>query len=150
VGVDWKPLAANKEELKTVKYNDVRLDSFASDVETKYNLPQGIVEALKNAGERSNTGQVSPAGAKGVMQFMDKTREAYQHDVDNPLASIDASGRYMSDLLKQYKGNAIAAIAAYNGGTAAGKAVLAGKEPPAKETRDYIARIKKYMQEKEV
>jgi soluble lytic murein transglycosylase-like protein len=150
VGVDWKPLAANKEELKTVKYNDVRLDSFASDVETKYNLPQGIVEALKNAGERSNTGQVSPAGAKGVMQFMDKTREAYQHDVDNPLASIDASGRYMADLLKQYKGNAIAAIAAYNGGTAAGNAVLAGKEPPAKETRDYIARIKKYMQEKEV
>jgi len=142
--VDWRPLASSPKEWVDIKYDDPRLDSFASEVETKYNLPQGIILALKNAGERTSNGKVSPAGAKGVMQFIDSTREAYQHDVNNPLASIDASARYMSDLIKQY-GNPIAAIAAYNGGGAAAKAVLAGKEPPAKETREYISRIKEYL-----
>jgi soluble lytic murein transglycosylase-like protein len=106
-----------------------------------------MIVALKNAGERTNIGQVSPKGAKGIMQFIDSTRKAYPHDVNDPFDSIDASGRYMADLVKQYK-NPIAAIAAYNGGGAAAKAVLAGKQPPAEETRSYISRIREYLDSK--
>jgi soluble lytic murein transglycosylase-like protein len=87
-------------------------------------------------------------GAKGVMQFIDKTRKSYPHEVDNPLASIDAAGKYFRDLLRQYNGNARAAIAAYNGGTANGKAVLAGQQPVSQETRDYLRRITQYMMRK--
>lgn len=141
---EYSDLVKNPNEWSKVKHDDPRLDAFAMDVEKRYNLPTGMIVALKNAGERTNVGQVSPKGAKGVMQFMDKTRESYPHDVADPFDSIDASGRYMADLVKQYK-NPIAAIAHYNGGGAAAKAVLAGKEPPAEETRSYINRIKTYL-----
>jgi soluble lytic murein transglycosylase-like protein len=141
---EYADLVKNPNEWSKVKHDDPRLDAFAMDVEKRYNLPTGMIVALKNAGERTNVGQVSPKGAKGVMQFMDKTRESYPHDVADPFDSIDASGKYMADLVKQYK-NPIAAIAHYNGGGAAAKAVLAGKEPPAEETRSYINRIKTYL-----
>lgn len=141
---EYADLVKNPKEWSTVKYDDPRLDAFATDVEKRYNLPTGMIVALKNAGERTNVTQVSPKGAKGVMQFMDDTRKAYPHDVADPFDSIDAAGRYMSDLVKQYK-NPVAAIAHYNGGGAAAKAVLAGKQPPAEETRSYINRIQTYL-----
>lgn len=146
---EWKELLkVPPHELEKVAYNDPRLDSFARAVEQRYGLPEGLVEAVKNAGERSNTSQESPKGAKGVMQFIDSTRKAYEHDYKNPLASIDAAGRYFKDLMDQYKGNPKAAIAAYNGGTAAGKAVLEGKDAPYEETRNYWTRIQQYMRKK--
>lgn len=144
---EYADLVKNPKEWSTVKYDDPRLDAFAVDVEKRYGLPSGMIVALKNAGERSNINQVSSKGAKGVMQFMDETRKSYPHDVNDPFDSIDASGRYMADLIKQYK-NPIAAIAAYNGGGAQAKAVLAGKEPPAKETKNYISRIREYLDSK--
>jgi soluble lytic murein transglycosylase-like protein len=145
---EYADLVKNPKEWATVKYDDPRLDAFAMDVEKRYNLPTGMIVALKNAGERTNIGQVSPKGAKGVMQFIDETRKAYPHDVADPFDSIDASGRYMSDLVKQYKNNPIAAIAHYNGGNAAAKAVLEGKQPPKAETRNYVSRIRSYLDER--
>lgn len=145
---DWKDLVdLPPEELAMVKHNDPRLDAFANAVEDRYGLPKGLVEAVKNAGEKSNTGQTSNKGAKGVMQFIDSTRKAYPHDVNDPLASIDAAGQYFKDLVGRY-GNPMAAIAAYNGGTAAGKKYLAGQELPSKETSAYVTRIRKYMENK--
>ena len=146
---DWTELnTLSPQELAKIKYNDPRLDSFASAVEERYQLPPGLIEAVKNAGERTQTGQVSPKGAKGVMQFMDSTRKIYDHDYNDPRASINAAGMYFRDLLKQYNGNVKAAISAYNGGTKAGKAVLAGQEPPAAETRNYLGRMFTYMEKK--
>lgn len=146
---DWKEVAKMApEEAAKLKYNDPRLDSFTSAVEARYGLPSGLILAVKNAGERSNTGQVSPKGAKGVMQFIDSTRKAYEHDYNDPLASIDAAGRYFKDLMGQYKGNVKAAIAHYNGGTAAGKAALRGENIPYEETRNYLKRIKSYMEKR--
>lgn len=138
-----------QEELKKVAYNDPRLDSYANEVESKYGLPSGLIEAVKNAGEKSNSHQVSPKGAKGVMQFTDGTRKAYEHDYTNPLDSIDAAGRYFKDLLSQYGGNVKAAIAHYNGGTKAAKAVLKDDEIPYEETRNYWSRIETYMNKKQ-
>lgn len=144
----WQQLAANKAEYGKVKYNDPRLDEFAGVVEGRYGLPKGLLVAIKNAGERSNTGQVSGAGAKGVMQFIDSTRKAYDHDPSNPFASIDASGRYFKDLMVKYKGNVKAAVTEYNGGVKQARAVEKGEEPTAAETVNYLARIKAYMAER--
>lgn len=145
----WKELLqVPPHELEKVAYNDPRLDSFAQAVEARYELPPGLIEAVKNAGERSNTSQVSPKGAKGVMQFIDSTRKAYEHDYKNPLASIDAAGRYFKDLMEQYKGNPKAAIAHYNGGTKAAKAVLKGEDIPYEETKQYWTRIQDYMRKR--
>lgn len=150
---DWKTLAKNPQEWDKLQHTDPRLDAFAKEVEKRYGLPMGVVEAIKNAGERtpskaSGRPTESPKGAKGLMQFIDSTREKYPHDVNDPFASIDAAGQYMRDVLKQYNGNVMAAIADYNGGPKQGKPVLEGKQPPAKETQDYLKRIKTYMTER--
>lgn len=141
----WQDLVKDKEEAQRVKYNDPRLDDFAGVVEQRYSLPPGLLVAIKNAGERSNTGQVSSAGAKGVMQFIDSTRKAYDHDPNDPFASIDAAGRYFADLLNRYNGNVKAAITEYNGGVGQAKTVVKGGEPVAEETINYLKHIKEYM-----
>lgn len=151
--MEWKQLANNPSEWDSLEYDDPRLDAFANEVEKRYGLPVGIIEALKNAGERtpskaSGRPTVSGKGAKGIMQFIDSTREKYPHDVNDPFASIDAAGQYMRDVIKQYNGNPLAAIADYNGGPRQGKPVLEGKKPPAKETQEYIKRIQEYMESK--
>lgn len=133
-------------ELKAVPHNDPRLDDYATQVEQQNGLPPGLLVAIKNVGERSNSDQVSSAGARGVMQFIDSTWNAYgRGDRTNPLNSIDAAGRYFPDLIKQYDGDVRAAVAAYNGGTKAGDAVHAGRPAPTKETRDYLARVQQYL-----
>ena len=150
---DWKQLVKNKAEWPKLKYNDPRLDAFAEEVEGKYNLPKGILLSVKNAGERTNPGEVSPKGAQGIMQFMPATQKLqggmFKHNANDPFASIDAAGKYFQFTLKnQYKGNALAAVADYNGGPTAGKAVLNGEPPPAKETQEYIDRVKTFLTEK--
>lgn len=144
----WYALAKNPKEWKTVRYDDPRLDEFTAVVEQRYGLPPGLLLAIKNAGERSNSWQESHKGAKGVMQFIEATRKAYDHDPSNPFASIDAAGRYFNDLMKRYNGNVKAAIAEYNGGVKQALAVMDGGNPTAKETIEYIKRIKKYMEER--
>lgn len=133
-------------ELKAIPHNDPRLDDYATKVEQQNNLPPGLLVALKNVGERSNSDQVSSAGARGVMQFIDSTWNAYgKGDRTNPLNSIDAAGKYLPDLIKQYDGDTRAAVAAYNGGTKAGDAVHAGLQAPSKETRDYLNRVQSFL-----
>lgn len=142
----WQALTKSPEEYSKLRNDDPRLDDFAGVVEERYGLPSGLIVAVKNAGEKSQSHEVSPKGAKGVMQFIDSTRKAYPHDPANPFASIDAAGQYFKDLLGRYKGNVKAAVTEYNGGGRQAKAVMAGGEPTAKETQDYLARIKKYME----
>ncbi|WP_295539287.1 transglycosylase SLT domain-containing protein [uncultured Pseudacidovorax sp.] len=130
-----------------LKFDDARLDAYAVTAAQREGIPAEALLAIKNAGERSNSTQTSPAGARGVMQFMPKTWEAYGRggDITDPVASIDAGARYMKDLIAQYDGNVRAAIAHYNGGGRAGRAVMEGKAPPAKETQGYLARTDEYM-----
>lgn len=136
-------------ELRSLPYGDPRLDEYAVTTAQREGIPPEALLAIKNAGERSGSTAVSPAGAKGVMQFTDSTWAAYgKGDPRNPMASIDAGARYMKDLIAQYNGDVRAAIAHYNGGGKAGEAVRAGKEPPARETQDYLKRTEQYMAEK--
>ncbi len=117
---------------------DAGLPQSAAEAETKYNIPTGIIQGLEK-GEGSKDFSVSPKGAKGRMQFMPD--EWGKYGLGRPItsgpANYDAAARYMLDLHGQY-GDWRAAQAHYNGGTAAAKAVLAGKEPPAAETRKYL------------
>lgn len=136
-------------ERLALKFDDPRLDAYAVTAAQREDIPPEALLAIKNVGERSGSGAVSPKGAKGVMQFMDDTWAAYgKGDARDPTASIDAGARYMKALIDQYGGDVRAAIAHYNGGGKAGEAVRAGKAPPAKETRDYLARADAFMAER--
>lgn len=135
------------DERKALKYNSPQLDAYAAHTEQKYGLPDGILNAVKNSGEHSNSDQVSPAGAQGVMQFIPSTWDAYGKGLDptDPMHSIDAAGRFWADLIKQYDGNVLAAAAHYNGGAKQGKLVASGKRPSNAETAGYVDRIEQHL-----
>ena len=92
----------------------------------------------------ANPKAVSPAGARGLLQFMPRTWDEWapgEHPYD-PEASIEAGAKYMAWLLKRYQGNHRQALAAYNWGI--GNVQKAGADWPAKlpaETRQYLVRI---------
>jgi D-alanyl-D-alanine dipeptidase len=82
---------------------------------------------------------VSPAGARGIAQFMPATAAAYGlRDPFDPNAAIDAQAHLMSDLLGQFGSTALA-LAAYNAGPA--PVAACGCVPPYPETQAYVARI---------
>lgn len=129
-----------------LRFDAAELNEFAASVEQQYGLPPGLLNALKNAGERSNSNQVSPAGARGVMQFMPENLRKYGvADATDPVQMIDAAGRYLRDTMRQYGGDIDAMIADYNGGPRQAREVLAGRQPRAKETREYLARVREYL-----
>ena len=64
----------------------------------------------KNAGS-------SPAGARGVYQFMPSTAAQYGvKNLDDPEQERGGARRYLNDLLKKYHGSTASALAAYNWG----------------------------------
>lgn len=152
--------AMTPDERSKLKWNDPRLDALADKLEQAEGLPQYSLKALKFA---ENTGykdgklvfsdndstKVSPAGAKGLMQFMDNTQKLqggmFKHNHLDPVESMAAAAKYFKyTLTNQYKGNVAAAFADYNGGPNAAKQVLAGKKPKATETADYLEKIKEF------
>jgi len=129
-----------------LRYDAAELNEYAALVEQQMGLPPGILNAIKNAGERSNSDQVSTAGARGVMQFIGPTAEGYGlKNATDPVASIEAAGRYMADLLRRYDGNLDAAITEYNGGVRQAREVAAGGAPWVRETVSYLARVKRWL-----
>lgn len=149
-------------ELRALRYDDPRFDAYAVTAAQREGIPPEALLAIKNVGERSaNSNVVSPAGARGLMQFMPETWAKYgkgrdtadivsarQADITDPIASIDAAAAFMKDLIKQYDGDVRAAIAHYNGGGRAGAAVRAGKAAPAAETRAYLERTDRFIAER--
>jgi hypothetical protein len=63
-----------------------------------------------------NPKAVSPMGAKGISQFMPGTAQRYGVNVDDPASSIRGQANYMKDLLAQFGGDYMKALAAYNMG----------------------------------
>lgn len=136
--------AADRSKLA---YNAPELNEYAAYVERQNGLPPGLINALKNAGERSNSGQVSPAGARGVMQFMPENLKKFGvADPTDPVQSIDGAARYLKETLRQYGGNVDAVIADYNGGPRQARRVMNGEQPAAPETRAYLERVRAELQ----
>ncbi|MDW9226815.1 transglycosylase SLT domain protein [Burkholderia cepacia] len=131
---------------KALPYNAPQLDAYAVQAAQREGVPQPLLDFIKNHGERSNSNQVSSAGAKGVMQFTKDTWAAYgKGDPQDPVNSIDAAARYAKDLLQRYDGDMRAAVTEYNGGVEQARAVQAGGSPTAKETIGYLKRFDEYV-----
>ncbi len=88
-----------------------------------------------------HSGAVSPAGARGVAQFMpDSSSERGLADPFDPAAAIPASAKLLAELAKRF-GNLGLAAAAYNAGPNALADWLAGKGVLPLETQDYVLAI---------
>jgi len=120
-------------------------DAYIKEMADEFDIPHDSFRKLLFTESSFNPNAVSPAGAKGIAQFMPKTGASYGLNTDedffNPTKSIQAAANYLSDLKGQYKGNWAAAVAHYNGGTSQGKLVASGQKPTKEETLNYVDKI---------
>ena len=105
----------------------------------RWNVSAALLAAQLHAESNFNPFAVSPAGARGIAQFMPAT--ARQYGLSNPFdapAAIDAQARLMRDLLRRFASVPLA-LAAYNAGPA--RVAACHCVPAIPETRGYVARI---------
>ena len=111
-------------------------------------LAQGIDAAFMRSVAKVESGlrqdAVSRKGALGLMQLMPET--ATQLQVNAARADDNAWGgaKYLRQLLLQYHGDSVLALAAYNAGP--GAVAKFGGVPPFAETQRYIVRVLKEYQ----
>jgi soluble lytic murein transglycosylase-like protein len=109
------------------------------DAARRWSVSAALIAAQIQAESAFNPRAVSPAGARGIAQFMPATARAYGlRDPFDPDAAIDAQAHLMHDLLRQF-GSVPLALAAYNAGPGAVSAC--GCIPPYPETQAYVQRI---------
>lgn len=111
----------------------------------RYGIPEDLAIAQIGAESGFNPRAVSSAGAQGLAQFMPATaRGLGLRDPFNPKQALNAYGKHMSTLLKNYKGNTRLALAAYNAGSNA--VSRAGNRIPQNgETPAYVSKILKQI-----
>jgi soluble lytic murein transglycosylase-like protein len=91
-----------------------------------------------------NANAVSPAGAKGWLQFMPDTAKRFnilgkEHDLG---AAGEAAAQYIEYLLDYFDGDLELALAAYNAGEGRVANALKGQgKPLAQETLDYPGKV---------
>ncbi|ENV13224.1 hypothetical protein F965_01897 [Acinetobacter schindleri NIPH 900] len=105
--------ASSKVQANAAKYNFAGLES-------KYGLPSGTLSAI-HAIETGNTGKSnqvnSKSGATGGFQFLEGTAKQYGVKDRTDLAqSAEGAAKYMSYLLKLFKGDLEKAVRAYHAG----------------------------------
>lgn len=81
----------------------------------------------------------SPKGALGVMQLMPATARMLGVDARDPAQNIRGGAAYLRRLLRDFDGDTVRAVAAYNAGPAAVRRY--GGVPPYPETRTYVERV---------
>lgn len=142
--------------LYPVKYSEI-INKYAE----KYNLPAELIYAVINTESGFNENEVSPKGAKGLMQIMENTAEwvnskekieNYDYDkIFDPDINIHIGCWYIAWLKKLYSGDDMLVLAAYNAGSGNiskwlsdeayskdGKTLSA---IPFKETSNYIKKV---------
>ena len=105
----------------------------------RWNVGAAVLSAQLYAESNFNPFASSPAGARGIAQFMPGTAASY--GLSNPFdpnAAIDAQAHLMHDLLRQFASVPLA-LAAYNAGPA--PVAACGCIPPYPETQAYVAKI---------
>ena len=102
-------------------------------------LPPILLAALLRSESGFDPRAVSPAGARGIAQFMPATaRGLGLGDPFDPAEAIPAAARLLAGHLRAF-GSVPLALAAYNAGPAAVERY--GGVPPFRETQAYVARI---------
>lgn len=103
-------------------YKDPYWAGLAANTESKLGLPGGLLTSVVMNGEKSNSDQVSSAGARTPFQITPETRKLAldKYGVDaylSPENAAEVAGNLLKDSLQRNKGNPMAAVAEYHGGT---------------------------------
>jgi soluble lytic murein transglycosylase-like protein len=105
----------------------------------RWSVSASLLAAQLYAESNFNPFAESPAGARGIAQFMPGTAPSYGlSDPFDPAASIDAQAHLMRDLLRRFASPPLA-LAAYNAGPV--PVERCGCVPDIPETQAYVARV---------
>ncbi|MGG2092755.1 lytic transglycosylase domain-containing protein [Bacillus sp. S13(2024)] len=109
-------------------------------VSDTYGIPKTLIQKMIEVESDFNPNTVSSAGAIGLMQLM--PANVKEQGVTNPFSpaeSIEGGVKELAGYLKQYNGDLVLALAAYNAGP--GNVKKYGGVPPFQETENYIKKI---------
>lgn len=151
-----KPKKISPKSALKIKYDDPRLDAITEKIgrDEGMDWAKPIVTALRVAGERSNNDQVSPAGAKGIMQFMpiavEQVRRITGKTINplNPEEAIWGAYKFVEWISKKEKTRDPAIIASYynGGGQFTGQLRSGGVNAITdEENRNYVKRISGFI-----
>jgi soluble lytic murein transglycosylase-like protein len=122
-------------------------DELIRRTSVKYGVPTSLVWAIVKAESDFDPFVVSKAGAVGLMQLMPETaRLMGVRDRYDPAQNIDGGVKFLSHLLKRFKGRTTLAIAAYNAGEGAVRRYK-NAVPPFKETRRFVMKVNRFQSE---
>jgi len=110
---------------------------------SRYGVDPSLLAAVASQESNFNSQAVSPAGAKGLMQFMPSTAAGLGVNPLDPASAVDGAARYLSSLQQKF-GSTSLALAAYNAGPGAVSSY--GGVPPYAETQNYVAAVTKKAQ----
>lgn len=93
----------------------------------RHEIPEELIFALIKAESGFSPVALSPVGAVGLMQLMpttakgmvngSSTKNGISARLTDPAFNIGLGVRHLKDLLRQYNGNVVSAVAAYNAGS---------------------------------
>lgn len=120
-------------------------------------LAPSLLAAVARQESRFSAAVHSPAGAVGLLQLMPETaaelagRPLASHELEDPERNASLGASYLSQLLRQWRGNPLLAVASYNAGPGA---VAGWRQPnpqrwpelwveaiPYPETRLYVKKV---------
>jgi hypothetical protein len=119
-----------------------------SGAAAKYKVPAPFVISIVAAESNFNCAALSDKGAIGLMQLMPDTAQQFGDDPAVPEQNVDAGTHYLRWLMDRYQKHPSSiqhVIAAYNAGP--GNVDKYHGIPPFRETRNYVARVLKFLQQ---
>lgn len=121
------------------------LDPLFKKTSVSTGVASTLLKAIARAESCFDIYAQSQAGAQGLMQLMPSTaKELGVKNSFNVDQNLNGGARYLAAMLARYSDNLEFALAAYNAGP--GNVDRYNGIPPFKETREYIRKVKRFVQ----
>jgi soluble lytic murein transglycosylase-like protein len=122
------------------------LATLVDHIAQQHDVDRDLVHSMIRVESNYNPFAVSNKGALGLMQLIPSTARRFGvANVFDPAQNVEGGVRYLKYLLDLYEGDNRLALAAYNAGE--GTVERYRGVPPFRETRDYVYRVGKALDE---